>query len=649
MKLLSFVTGLVALSTSVSAFTIPNFEDGAAVADHALEKRAFLSVVGVPGATQPRLEVRQLEAKTNQWTLFMLAMRTFHNKPQTAKNGYYQIAGIHGVPKVNWDTVGQCSACTSAVGYCPHDSILFLGWHRAYVALFEQEMVKVAKNIASQYPAATRAAMQSAAASLRLPFWDWAAHAPNGGPTLPTLMTNAQVTVNGPTGSVTFTNPLHHHVFKNPGQLLYTPFNKWTNTLRYPTSSAVDATSDMSKAIAALNNVRGNMQTQVYNMFSTCDEFVEVGSDEAGQSSVQCSNSIENIHNTIHTVSGGAKNDVSPGGHMTFLAEAAFDPLFWLHHCNVDRQFAMWQALYPDSYGGSQVAKGQTWTIAKGSTQNANSPLTPFHKNAAGDFWTTNDVKNTNVFHYTYPEFVNTSGTKAAIASIVNKLYGPQATAPAGSTKKRNAAPEPQAESATETSTATSTASSASSVSTSASASATVDATPFKADNGSLYQYVANIATNRYALGGSYNIYLFDSPPASEDPASWVFDENLVGPMGVLASPGMTGDLVIVGSVPLTTVLQDQVIAGGLADLSSANVVPYLTKSLVWRVAGPNGGIVDPETISDFEISVWASTATPPTEFELPVWSKFIPLAEITKSKAGGATAQTINLPPVAA
>lgn len=33
----------------------------------------------------------------------------------------------------------------------------------------------------------------------------------------------------------------------------------------------------------------------------------------------------------------------------------------------------MWQAIYPNSYGASQVAPGNTYTIAQGSTQNADS------------------------------------------------------------------------------------------------------------------------------------------------------------------------------------------------------------------------------------------------------------------------------------
>jgi tyrosinase len=27
---------------------------------------------------------------------------------------------------------------------------------------------------------------------------------------------------------------------------------------------------------------------------------------------------------------------------------SAFDPIFWLHHANVDRMLSLWQAMYPD-------------------------------------------------------------------------------------------------------------------------------------------------------------------------------------------------------------------------------------------------------------------------------------------------------------
>ena len=400
--------------------------------------------------------------------------------------------------------------------------------------------------------------------------------------------------------------------------------------MRYPTSNDASATSQEQNAVSAFNNIRASLQDQVYQMFSTCDEYVEVGSDAKGQSSSKCSNSMENIHNTVHTTSGGANHDGISGGHMTYLATAAFDPIFWLHHCNVDRQFAMWQALYPNSYGGSQVAPHNTWTIAQGTTQNADSPLTPFHKGTSGSFWTTNAVRDTKVFHYTYPEFAHSDGSKSAIASYVNKLYGPKATAVAGSSK-RNAIPEP----AGDVSSATT---------SSAAAAATTDATPLKANNGSLFQYVANIQTPRYQLDGSYTIFLFHDDPTSEDQAEWLLDPNLIGPMGVLAQPDMiAADVIAVGSIPLTRTLTDMVTAGVLADLSEALVVPYLKSHLKWRIQGPSGATVDPNSLSDFEVAIYASTAVPATEYELPSWSAFIPLAEITENKAGGATVGSIG------
>lgn len=54
-------------------------------------------------------------------------------------------------------------------------------------------------------------------------------------------------------------------------------------------------------------------------------------------------NNVESIHNSIHNSVGGY-------GHMQFPEVAGFDPVFWLHHANVDRLFAMWQVLHRDSY-----------------------------------------------------------------------------------------------------------------------------------------------------------------------------------------------------------------------------------------------------------------------------------------------------------
>lgn len=167
MRLTSLVCGLSLISRSVLAYHIPSLEDAAAE----LEKRAtVVATTGVPGAIYPRLEVRQmLYNKPNQWTLFILAMQAFQAQSQTSATSYYQIAGIHGVPRVNYNGVGQCSTCSDADGYCTHDSVLFPAWHRTYMALFEQQFMTVVNQIAASYPSSQLAAMQGAASTMRFP------------------------------------------------------------------------------------------------------------------------------------------------------------------------------------------------------------------------------------------------------------------------------------------------------------------------------------------------------------------------------------------------------------------------------------------------------------------------------------------------
>lgn len=77
-------------------------------------------------------------------------------------------------------------------------------------------------------------------------------------------------------------------------------------------------------------------------------------------------NSLENMHDAIHSLVGQT-------GHMAYLPYAAFDPIFWLHHTNVDRLFAIWQAIYPDSYTTPQADAEGTFTNAPDGTEDVNT------------------------------------------------------------------------------------------------------------------------------------------------------------------------------------------------------------------------------------------------------------------------------------
>ncbi|KAL8919178.1 MAG: hypothetical protein Q9208_006938 [Pyrenodesmia sp. 3 TL-2023] len=77
-------------------------------------------------------------------------------------------------------------------------------------------------------------------------------------------------------------------------------------------------------------------------------------------------NSIENMHNGIHMLVGN-------GGHMSNIPYSSFDPIFWLHHVNVDRLFALWQAIYPNSTVTPQVNAAGTYTDEGGKTEDINT------------------------------------------------------------------------------------------------------------------------------------------------------------------------------------------------------------------------------------------------------------------------------------
>ncbi|CAG5118988.1 unnamed protein product, partial [Candidula unifasciata] len=73
----------------------------------------------------------------------------------------------------------------------------------------------------------------------------------------------------------------------------------------------------------------------------------------------------EITHNAIHSWTGGQ----SPYG-MSTLEYTAYDPLFLLHHSNVDRQFAIWQAL--------QKLRGLPYNSANCAIQHLRQPMKPF-------------------------------------------------------------------------------------------------------------------------------------------------------------------------------------------------------------------------------------------------------------------------------
>jgi tyrosinase-like protein len=198
----------------------------------------------------------------------------------------------------------------------------FLSWHRFFLFRFELDL-------------------QSKVAGVMLPYWDWTDPA--------SIMTD---TFLGPNGTVssevrsgyfaadapgTGTNPTSAPPWWPAGLAgwrLHSAFGSQAGPLKRgtgPVSGLPSAT--------ALNETLGK---------TTYPAFQNALEGGVGLSSFPT----QQMHNGLHGWWGGP-------GQMSFPSVSPFDPIFYLHHCNIDRLWAMWQAdghasEYPSSGGKPQ-------------------------------------------------------------------------------------------------------------------------------------------------------------------------------------------------------------------------------------------------------------------------------------------------------
>ncbi|KAJ5589654.1 Di-copper centre-containing protein [Penicillium hordei] len=78
-------------------------------------------------------------------------------------------------------------------------------------------------------------------------------------------------------------------------------------------------------------------------------------------------------------------------GHMSSVFMAAFDPIFFIYHNNIDRLTAMWQIL-----------NWEKWFDDTYSKPTKDNKLTPFHKDANRNFWKSDDVRDWRALGYEY-------------------------------------------------------------------------------------------------------------------------------------------------------------------------------------------------------------------------------------------------------
>ncbi|KAL9087730.1 MAG: hypothetical protein Q9165_006497 [Trypethelium subeluteriae] len=218
------------------------------------------------------------------------------------------------------------------------------------------------------------------------------------------------------------------------------------NPARYTGLNGINNTSAVNNAFAVANSAKfwyshpetGTIADSINRLFSpgcngTWGLFASTKWNKEN-----CANeylSLEFIHNNVHNMTGGG-HFATGVGHMADVPVAAFDPIFWLHHCNIDRLLAMWQAL--------------NWRLWWDKPEPPSSPpnvpdplptacLEPFHTKDHGDpakdVWTSERCRDWTELHYQYDSLVpkptailpdgtlNEDQYKTDLASYINARY----------------------------------------------------------------------------------------------------------------------------------------------------------------------------------------------------------------------------------
>ncbi|KAM3421084.1 hypothetical protein BST61_g1498 [Cercospora zeina] len=518
----------------------------------------------------PALRKDITSLNNDEFSLYILAMQFWQKSATGNVGGYYQVAGIHGAPHRYWDgnvyqNTGQGN---KNIGYCMHGTKDFYLWHRPYLALFEQQLQVAAAIIADNWNEANRTYYQGLAKTFKIPYWDWAR---NGG-SIPTRVSSSQVTVTNTTGqSITISNPLFSHT-------LVSGANLGTNVC--PGGSAT-TTCRSSSAQADMLNVGPSLQRQTALLLNTANicwnVFATYASSERRISGCSSSsmNSLEGIHNTVHNTICGT---------MCNLDTSGFDPIFWLHHANVDRIGALWNYLNPNVKIVSTKAAASNFVFDSGTFRDASFTYLPFRGSSGNtDWWLPNQLYDVRTSGYTYPEIADLPSI-STLQTRVNGLYGNGRTQQSASTSAKSRRDET-------TSLENRQASAAKLIDPPTAAAIAPFLSILISPNGSYSEYNVEVEIRKsVAPGKSFNLHLFfgDIPTALSNSA-YLAAPNRVGGFSLSQSGSSSGETSASGVVPLTDALLNTLIAGGIRDLQPRTVRNFVRARMVWRLVTSDG------------------------------------------------------------
>jgi tyrosinase len=361
----------------------------------------------------------------------MRAWKGIKELPPTDPRSFFVLGGYHGEPfrGAGW------GIATFWGGYCHHGNVLFPLWHRFYLYALENALRSI-----------------PGCEDVTVPFWDECSEdsLTNG---IPWALTAETFDLDGET----IANPLRSYVF--PLNIVDEISHDTPNyskdagyeTVRYPFSGLVGTEADREatakhnaqwtypEAVEVLNQnivawlnekivIDGRtVSTGVHQAFIDCLDapnytlFSNTTSAQAWAENAPRVVPLESPHNKIHLAVGGfdvpsiEDDSVIPGanGDMGENDTAGLDPIFYFHHCFIDRVFWLWQKRHGatddleiiDEYPGTNSAdsQGATPGIAPNMWLSLDTPLEPFTRSDSGEEYVGRDGINIETqLGYTY-------------------------------------------------------------------------------------------------------------------------------------------------------------------------------------------------------------------------------------------------------
>jgi hypothetical protein len=318
---------------------------------------------------QPKKYIRQniVTLKTEnprEFGRFIMALKNLEDSDE-----WPRICGIHGNTFKPCDPEVLCPtdpvivsqlAKTGEPFYCAHSVEPFATWHVPYLHEFEKllNIFNYSKN--QMY--------------IALPYFDICQQNYDY-----SFMNRAEITVLYDNDEkITIRNPL-------------ASANYWPNGVKTPIqrNGILNAVTDQQKK--QINTIRlqlyNTLHAKTYEEFSS--QVVSIMKTYKPYSYVP----LETPHNAIHNIIGGK------GGNMSDISISAFDPIFWLHHCNMDRFFYNWLQLIRETHVYEDVFSQNSW----------NATLAPFTESYNTFGWQNDtdhfiDLKTVimSIGHYSY-------------------------------------------------------------------------------------------------------------------------------------------------------------------------------------------------------------------------------------------------------